>query len=282
MQQTPLQQLADMLLGRPVVDFIAERRADGRPWRFVARDLYEATNGQVDVTYENVPGVAPRGRGMSDLVGMTEAEARARVDRVKAAVATARDDLVSLWRERAWLSLGYLSWDELCDAEFGVRMSLPRVERPAIVAGLRAEGMSTRAIGSALGMSEPTVRRDLSTASYDAVEPPARITGLDGRHRPAIVPRTPVERADVITGEVLDHPLLTENPARQDAEYRRNLIGAVDRVFALCQYDVQRTADVIEDDHARLIEDAAAGVAKWAEEVRRRRNGLRIVNGGKS
>ena len=32
--------------------WIHERRAAGRSWRLIARDLYEATNGQIDVTYE--------------------------------------------------------------------------------------------------------------------------------------------------------------------------------------------------------------------------------------
>lgn len=51
---TPTQKLANVLLGQDVRDFIAERRAANRAWRFIARDLYEATNGQVDVTYETL------------------------------------------------------------------------------------------------------------------------------------------------------------------------------------------------------------------------------------
>lgn len=51
---TATQQLASLLLKRDVNDFIAEKRAEGRPWRFVARDLYDATDGQVDVTYETL------------------------------------------------------------------------------------------------------------------------------------------------------------------------------------------------------------------------------------
>jgi hypothetical protein len=54
MAHTPTQRLAGLLLGRPVNQWIAERRAAGRSWRLVARDLYEATNGQIDVTHETV------------------------------------------------------------------------------------------------------------------------------------------------------------------------------------------------------------------------------------
>lgn len=51
---TPKEQLASLILGRDVRDFIAERRAEGRSWRLVARDIYDATNQRVDVTYETV------------------------------------------------------------------------------------------------------------------------------------------------------------------------------------------------------------------------------------
>lgn len=43
-----------MLLGQSVIEWVAERRDAGRPWRLVARDLYEQTNGQIDVTYETL------------------------------------------------------------------------------------------------------------------------------------------------------------------------------------------------------------------------------------
>lgn len=52
--ETPTQRLASVLLGSDVRGFIAEKRGAGRPWRFIARDLYEATDGQIDVTYETL------------------------------------------------------------------------------------------------------------------------------------------------------------------------------------------------------------------------------------
>ena len=52
MAQTPTQRLAGVLLGKPVHDWINERRRAGRSWRLIARDLCEATNGQIDVTHE--------------------------------------------------------------------------------------------------------------------------------------------------------------------------------------------------------------------------------------
>lgn len=52
--ETPTQRLASILLGESVQTFIATRRENGRPWRFIARDLYDATEGQIDVTHETL------------------------------------------------------------------------------------------------------------------------------------------------------------------------------------------------------------------------------------
>lgn len=52
--QTPTQRLASILLGRPLSGWIEERRNEGRSWRLIARDLFDATNGQIDVTHETL------------------------------------------------------------------------------------------------------------------------------------------------------------------------------------------------------------------------------------
>lgn len=154
------------------------------------------------------------------MTALSRDDARARVERVKAAVSQAREDLVTLWRERAWEALGYASWDDLCDAEFGVRMALPRDERREVVAGLRSEGMSTRAIGSALGVNHATVVRDLAPTGASApVEQPERVVSLDGRERPATRPVV-AERVDVPALPVDRYPELAhyaDRPAKAQA-----------------------------------------------------------------
>lgn len=51
---TPTAQLASALLGVDVVDWIAKRRDEGRSWRWVARDLADATDGRIDVTLQTL------------------------------------------------------------------------------------------------------------------------------------------------------------------------------------------------------------------------------------
>lgn len=61
MEPTPTQKLAGIILGRPVEEWIRDRReTTGRSWRLISRDLYEATNGQVDITHEAVRKWADR------------------------------------------------------------------------------------------------------------------------------------------------------------------------------------------------------------------------------
>jgi hypothetical protein len=50
---TPLRRLAELLLGEPLEDFVRSRRPH-KAWRFIARDLYDATNGEIDVTHESL------------------------------------------------------------------------------------------------------------------------------------------------------------------------------------------------------------------------------------
>lgn len=154
---------------------------------------------------------------MNDVV----AQARARVDRVKAWAESGRADVLAMWRERDWETLGYATWDAMCEAEFaGLRMALPRDERREVVADLRAEGMSIPAIGAALGASVGTVHSDLSELKGRGEDPtPERVMSLDGRERPASRPVV-AERVDVPALPVDRYPELAhyaDRPAKAHA-----------------------------------------------------------------
>lgn len=64
------------------------------------------------------------------------------------------------------------------------RRQMDVTTRRQVVAQLRSQGHSTRAIAEAVGVSQPTVHRDIeSTDSHESV--PDRIVGKDGKSRPA-------------------------------------------------------------------------------------------------
>jgi protein gp37 len=93
----------------------------------------------------------------------------------------------------AGVDLRFDRWDGQGDVEALVlslnlhRRHLTAEQRQTVVLKLRGEGQSTRQIAKTLGTSDATVRRDLeaTTASNVAVALPERITGKDGRSRPA-------------------------------------------------------------------------------------------------
>lgn len=57
------QRLADTLLEGQLEQFVRSRRAQGRSWRLISRDLYEAT--QVDVSYETLRTWFPEAKAAS-------------------------------------------------------------------------------------------------------------------------------------------------------------------------------------------------------------------------
>lgn len=121
---------------------------------------------------------------MLDHLGdMNQAEARDAVDAVRRDVDSLIERLNELWCGRAWIALGYGSWSELCVTEFPNRQ-LPRADRAEAVGELRAAGMSTRAIGDALGVSNGTVHGDLAGVQNRT---PHSIIGNDGKSYPSKV-----------------------------------------------------------------------------------------------
>ncbi|MFC8077513.1 hypothetical protein ACFUN8_18500 [Streptomyces sp. NPDC057307] len=108
----------------------------------------------------------------------TEEEARELTERIKTAVEDLWAMIQEAYTSRAWLALGYESWDAYCGTEFGsLRPRLPRDERQDVVASLRESGLSVRAIASATGSSTRTVQLDLQVWSGTTPE----IQGADGK-----------------------------------------------------------------------------------------------------
>lgn len=132
-------------------------------------------------------------RLLADVVqqrSLTEVEARQLVDGIRADVTDLDTQIATAYFGRAWDVLGYPDWDALCEGEFdGARLRVPREVRAEQVQSLRSAGLSTRAIGSALGVDQKTVVRDL--ASREASASPTPVTGQDGKRYASSQPPRP-------------------------------------------------------------------------------------------
>lgn len=111
----------------------------------------------------------------------TADEARELTDRIRHHFETVAPLIAEAYQGRIWLALGYATWSEYVVGEFGV-LRLGRTERVEAVRDLREAGMSTRAIGAALGVDHTTVMDDMAGGGNP---PPAPVTGLDGKTYPA-------------------------------------------------------------------------------------------------
>ena len=128
-------------------------------------------------------------------------DARSLIGRMRGEINMLKRHVTDLYEGRAWLALGYESWDELCDAELDGFFVLPRADRQAFHIELRTKGMSTRAIAAVTGVSDGTVRNDL-TGAQDY----APVTGTDGKTYPATKPTISVTERE-------SHSITTTSPA---------------------------------------------------------------------
>jgi hypothetical protein len=116
----------------------------------------------------------------TDEITMTAGAARDITDKIKAGVEAVWELITHAYTSRAWVALGYSSWDDYCTNEFGTsRIRLPREERAEKVLSLRESGLSLRAIESATGISRPTIIKDLkNTQVVNSLppEPPGAVT----------------------------------------------------------------------------------------------------------
>lgn len=119
-----------------------------------------------------------------DYAPLTFDEAVTLTEDIRLSVADIELKIVAAYFGRAWLVMGYESWDEYVQGEFKqAPLALPREDRRSSVASLRSQGLSMRAIAAVTGVGVGTVHRDKeSTVPNGTVH---RVTGLDGKERPA-------------------------------------------------------------------------------------------------
>ncbi len=127
---------------------------------------------------------------------------RASINRARRSLEAAASEIVWQIEMEAWRTLGYASWSAMREAEYGgAAFMVPSKNRPELVARIRAAGLTQQEIADTAGVSEPTVRRDLSQSSFD--DSPTTIINSRGEHRPATYARA--EAADdVIDADVIE------------------------------------------------------------------------------
>lgn len=136
---------------------------------------------------------------------LTPEEAEECIAGIRGAVEVGGEWISKALNGRAWIALGYQSWDAMCDERLaGIRLTIP-LRREAVTV-LRSQGHSTRAIASGLGVDHSTVVRDVKSGGASA-PPAAPVTGLDGKTytpstRPPAPASTPAPVVDKATGEV--------------------------------------------------------------------------------
>lgn len=123
--------------------------------------------------------------GFRGVVKLTEAEAEQLtaeiVGKLSAAYREVSSLIVRAFRGHAWNALGYTTWAEYCRAELqGPRMLRFTDEQlTELCAEFAGEGMSVRAIGSALGIGHATAARKVNKSDRR----PAEVIGLDDRRQ---------------------------------------------------------------------------------------------------
>lgn len=139
------------------------------------------------------------------------------------------------------------------------RRAMPRAERIEVVKALREEGHSVRAIAAAVGSPPSTIQGDLATVRTRTVEEPERITGLDGKERPAQRPAAPVSPSPETIHLEADNGKHSRLP-RKDAQkvlprFLSQLAGMAAAVGGLDFTDCHLTAGEVHelDEHMRVI-----------------------------
>ena len=165
------------------------------------------------------------------------------------------------------------------------RRHLSLEQRREVVAALRSEGHSTRAIAKAVGVDPKTVRNDLGRTG-DPSPVPDRVTGLDGKSRPATRP-TAEEVADRLDGstdpegeaqailgtaEDVDEGIEESNesrrlptPRKSDPPQKPDLGGGVSHPARYSRELIPVLAAAVPADRFPLVLDLFAGTGRIHE-----------------
>lgn len=175
---------------------------------------------------------------------LSEVEARRLTERIKATLDTTARGLDRLaaqvaeaYERRADLALGYGSWSEYAGAEFGEETrGLSAPIRRQLVGYLSAEGMSTRAIAPAVGVSVGQAHADIHSGVQQLNTSPAPAPAVGVSHMTAVrdvrevkhdvspapapasssgATATETQHVDMATGEILNDSQVWDEDDRE-------------------------------------------------------------------
>lgn len=197
--------------------------------------------------------------------------------RIRLMAGTVRDNLIKLGElvdeaktGQIHVALGFASWTAYLADALGGQLELTTESRRAVVELLAGEGMSQRAIATAVGVSQKTVDRDLDHVSHgDSPEPaasPEPVTGLDGKtYTPKpkpdpkpekIPPPATFSRIMRLLAKLTEHAEDVRDTVA-DYEFDTDAIWRGDVYEGSEQYDV--VADSV-DDIATIVDEIATTV----------------------
>lgn len=155
------------------------------------------------------------------------------IKRAKRNLWDAAEEIVWQVEMEGWRTLGYSSWGAMREAEYGeIAFMVPRQSRADLLERMRRAGLTQKEIAATAGVTERTVRSDLSTGNLSGSEDQQPITNSRGQQRPAtytraergddvidaeIVPDDTPIHVDTQTGEVLDAPHEKTDPAATES-----------------------------------------------------------------
>jgi len=219
-------------------------------------------------------------------IRFSEADAVAITAAIRSDLRAAWDKVTAAYHGRAWVPLGYDSWDAYCASEFDdSRIRIPREQRQGVVTSLREEGLSLRAIAAATGSDYTTVQKDAAQVignrspvtdlitSSDLAElnvPTPKVTsGLDDKtyQRPA-----PAPSGDVIDAEVVEETDRRDAERNKLTETKRRDAEERDARTFVAEHDPDLAAQVGDGLPFRTFAEA-----QFAWQQRNREEAQRIV-----
>lgn len=249
----------------------------------------------------------------------TYGEVRQSVETTKTKLEEAAEQIVWQVENQVWMVLGYSSWDEMREVEYGgAAVIVPRADRPELSSRLRSQGLTQKSVADTLGVGEATVRRD-NRQMADTSRPVTRTDSL-GRERPtSYAPRQnpPTPEPTTPQGEPVSRgvgsgqtpqdqtahdseqiaptegsregEVDTSGPAVadfvdsgeqvQNARYLSNFAAAMTRADDLLGFDAERVGRISDNDLMRSLDDLARQVSEFTSRARKARSGLRLING---